>query len=668
MKFLYSLLMLLIVIHFVSADLGYSNPDLPKIKRVTPATITTGATGGTGNLSEYLLKNGSNADQDVNIVGFDLFADNLPFDVDGTGTNIYASSRTLINGLEIGSGTGVVIGTDKGTHGTFQPDGTGDVWLTYGTSTTHSLLRAKEFISAKEYDTVSTIYGRTNITYNLSTSLLFNEENIQSNVNFTAPNICYINGTNCIDIGVKHDQDLNTTSNVQFNTIGINTAPIYPMHIVMDSGDDTGLQIDGTANDWDGATGETGEAIWLGRDVNAGADKTAGNFNVYTANLYNKQTNTTLDGNKFYHTTIFRNQDDGKWYNNYTVSRSTTDRGITAYIDDNGYYQTTDTGRIFKTNEGSSVFLDIDGATAAEFDDTGGNNPSSLLYSYGYRVGMDVMPTLTSGTLIVRSYGLDIDLDGSSTGSSTNYGITLTRVEDADTNFGLYIGDNLGGDRYDYSIWDTSQRSWVLDKDGGSTEGGIKFGEGQDARIYYDGTNLMFQTNFTGSGDAYFTRNVSATGYITRTSVFDTDKGKALDYIKDSSNYIDGGNINHSKFYGYTTYEVTDFDNCWDVVDSYCYELEELIPMPYINESGDKDYFYEVVDKLHCEKTIPTITKDYWINYRKECSKKIEEGVVLDNEVDVLRQAVYELNEENKLIKQELCNKDNSYSFCLRVV
>lgn len=75
--------------------------------------------------------------------------------------------------------------------------------------------------------------------------------------------------------------------------------------------------------------------------------------------------------------------------------------------------------------------------------------------------------------------------------------------------------------------------------------------------------------------------NISATGYITRTSVFD-NQYDPFDFIKDADYYKDGDEIDHSKFYGYT---------------------------------------------------------------QTSMNGVVEEGVELGAEIDLLRQAVYELNE-----------------------
>jgi len=117
-----------------------------------------------------------------------------------------------------------------------------------------------------------------------------------------------------------------------------------------------------------------------------------------------------------------------------------------------------------------------------------------------------------------------------------------------------------------------------------------------------------------GSVSIWSEKNVSATGYITRTSVYDKSQGSALDKVKDASEYVKDGEIDHKAFYGYVSY---DYDDC---------ETDE--------ETGEET-----------------------------CVTKTEEGVLLDSEVDVLRQAVYELKLQNQNLRDELCTKD-TYSWC----
>ena len=122
--------------------------------------------------------------------------------------------------------------------------------------------------------------------------------------------------------------------------------------------------------------------------------------------------------------------------------------------------------------------------------------------------------------------------------------------------------------------------------------------------------------------------NVSATGYITRTSVFDKESSP-FNFIKDADYYLDSktNEIDHSKFYGYAgEFEVTDY-------------LKPEIEL----------YEEEVLDE---KGIIINVTKERIIYPYKI----IKEGVELGMEIDVLRQAVYELNEEGKLLKEDLCS------------
>lgn len=140
----------------------------------------------------------------------------------------------------------------------------------------------------------------------------------------------------------------------------------------------------------------------------------------------------------------------------------------------------------------------------------------------------------------------------------------------------------------------------------------------------YSGTlGNLFKVDINGSvranGTAWFGGNVSATGYITRTSVYDKSKGDALSYIKDASSYLDTkGNIDHSAFYGYVTYPVTDYSK--PETKEECH--------PNVDMNGTL-----INDKQICQNvtTYP---------YTKQ-----EEGVDLGKEIDVLRQSLFEIKD-----------------------
>lgn len=124
-------------------------------------------------------------------------------------------------------------------------------------------------------------------------------------------------------------------------------------------------------------------------------------------------------------------------------------------------------------------------------------------------------------------------------------------------------------------------------------------------------------------------KNVSAAGYTTRTSVYDKSKGSALDYIKDASDYSTNGEINHSKFYGFTQYTVPDKSRPVPALDT----IEECSCVR-MGESSDEEDSNIICLEFECKNnTIETVEYPY---------TKTETGISLNAEIDVLRQAVYE--------------------------
>jgi hypothetical protein len=202
----------------------------------------------------------------------------------------------------------------------------------------------------------------------------------------------------------------------------------------------------------------------------------------------------------------------------------------------------------------------------------------------------------------------------------------------------------------------------------------VTFGAGDDASIKYDGTNLIINPKEVGSGLVYVDGNVSATGFITRTSVYDKSKGSALEQIKDSSLLVDSkGKIKHEDFYGYTPILVTDFSK---PVSNFI-DKNICVDEPIVIEQETN---YTPICK---------IVKEEIIEYP---FKKVEGGVNIVDEIELLRQAIVELKNiissmqtslintinrvtgaeteinilkgENTLIKNELCKKDSSYVWC----
>lgn len=150
-----------------------------------------------------------------------------------------------------------------------------------------------------------------------------------------------------------------------------------------------------------------------------------------------------------------------------------------------------------------------------------------------------------------------------------------------------------------------------------------------DIKLALQGGNVGISSNvpsypLTVRGDVSGTSiwaeaDISATGFNTRTSVYDKSKGSAMDYIQDADYYLDAeGQVDHSNFYGHKTHKITDRSRPEE--EEVEYEGETYTATVYPHE-------------------------------------KQEHAVSLEAEINVLRQALYEL-------KTELCARDSSYSFC----
>lgn len=133
----------------------------------------------------------------------------------------------------------------------------------------------------------------------------------------------------------------------------------------------------------------------------------------------------------------------------------------------------------------------------------------------------------------------------------------------------------------------------------------------------------------------YASHNISATGFITRTSIFDKNKN-VWDYIKDADYYLTNGKIDHKKFYGYAgEFNVTDYSR----TENQSYE-EEFCETFFDNKLNQSVEECENITKY---RTIYPYTKT-------------EEGVNLESEINVLRQGIHNLKQENNLMKEDLCS------------
>jgi len=142
----------------------------------------------------------------------------------------------------------------------------------------------------------------------------------------------------------------------------------------------------------------------------------------------------------------------------------------------------------------------------------------------------------------------------------------------------------------------------------------------------------------------YAEGNVSAGGYITRTSIYDKSKGSALNYVKDAPEYLIDGKIDHTKFYGYTTWNTTEQDLSKPIVSKEDVEECSTQEVQATNLFGVEQFDNEG-NPIMEEKEVCTTKEVETITYPDKQVKN--EGVLLDQEIDVLRQSIYELKLEN---------------------
>jgi hypothetical protein len=294
--------------------------------------------------------------------------------------------------------------------------------------------------------------------------------------------------------------------------------------------------------------------------------------------------------------------------------------------------------------------LDIDGSTLldatridGQLDVNGNLNMNSNSYDIilkdndadAIEIGVNAetqhMTFDTTNTAEKTIFGYDVDLlanDLTTTGNIQGSNVSIIQADNPTLklqNTAIDNGDNITisafGDSGTYGLGEIVFRSYgSFSGSPDNFDGGIDinvrdgtFGILTNAiRIDHNGRVgiLMGENNIPtypltvndthpGQVSIWAVANVSATGYITRTTLFNKSQGSALDLIKDADDLKTDGKIDHSKFYGYS-------------------------PVTVFNENIGKNV--------------------------------TEEGVSLNMEVDVLRQAVYEL-------KTELC-LHKAYNWC----
>jgi hypothetical protein len=271
----------------------------------------------------------------------------------------------------------------------------------------------------------------------------------------------------------------------------------------------------------------------------------------------------------------------------------------------------------------------VTGGTAGNFDYANG---SHIILTAGSANGVNSVGT--GGNVTITAGGMSAQTTGGVGGKLNLFGGTAVA--------NVFGATAKGGDVYITA--GAGANAFVTDGSGGDIfidGGGNAGGTGAVGNIYLakSGGNVMIGNTTTpvyplevyGNGSTvitgWFKGNVSATGFITRTSIFDTTRGDSFSFIKNSTAYLDRtGKINESVFYGYTSWKTTD------------YSRPVIIERSWTNETTGKTFYGN-------ETTYPyTITN---------------EGVELGSEIDVLRQAVFELNLKNTLLENRTLALEN---------
>jgi len=307
-------------------------------------------------------------------------------------------------------------------------------------------------------------------------------------------------------------------------------------------------------------------------------------------------------------------------------------------------------------NTGFTILSPSSSLSVVRFGDEASNYVGG--FSYDHNGDIFALRTAGSNLLFLEEDKISIGATGAKGIFSINHAEPLIRFRDSDCAGTPYTDiDYSGGNLvFDVDKADETDATYISFEIDGTEM--IRINDSGSVGIGTISPSYPLEVNRNVSNISIYSQaQISATGYLTRTSVFDKEKGNALDYIKDANDYKNNGKINHSEFYGYAgEYEITDYSR--PVYTKYIEEICEDYSWDGENPEGLE--INELGNPIIPEPICVNVTKTS-ISYPY---KKVVGSVKLDSEVDLLRQAVYELKQENDLIKSELCKKDMSYSWC----
>ena len=135
------------------------------------------------------------------------------------------------------------------------------------------------------------------------------------------------------------------------------------------------------------------------------------------------------------------------------------------------------------------------------------NSPSTMSVVIAFNALIDQRST-TGQVDSARGIVAKIQTASSTTiGTAQGIRVDLANTGTINTSYGIFIADVVEGTQTNaYAFW-TSEGDMILDGDGDGAAGGthagsdVFWGESQDAAGWYNGTNLVFDTQIVGTGD-----------------------------------------------------------------------------------------------------------------------------------------------------------------------
>jgi len=241
-----------------------------------------------------------------------------------------------------------------------------------------------------------------------------------------------------------------------------------------------GLFVDGITNDLTASAGiSTAKVFSVERDINWD-EVSVMDMKICNAEMVLKNTNALSSISTDWRVYYGLLNNDGKISQNWTATSFIWMTAAEFEINDDGQYDTPIDKQLFIRQVGVLATVDND----STWTDTSGGEPGSTMSNYGVKIDVDDKPILTSGNLYRGTYGLYMDVEANSVGSSSQL-------------YGLYIADASGA-ATNWAVYDNSGANWALSSDMQD----IYIGAAEDAYFYFDGDSFNIVTdNVTATDD-----------------------------------------------------------------------------------------------------------------------------------------------------------------------